>query len=170
MLERFWLYTSLPESLGLGGESQYSKNMKDLDCLQSLFWEIASDRVVRTLEGSLYPNEQGGFIILDDKKIDILYQTYKKANYIVLEILKAVVRIAFAELDGWCDYPTALTLEELEMLLKTMQVNNIPLPEVEKFKKYELGFDPLKNISQAAETKALGMPFHGREEFSQILK
>jgi len=73
------------------------------------------------------------------------------------------------EMDGWYEYPTAITLDELNKLLIIMQENDIPLPELEPFQKYQLDFNPLKKISHKYEAKAWGPTFDGKKEFSKIL-
>jgi len=169
ILERLWLYTSLPESKMPSIEDGNSDNIKDLDCLYCFYCDSLPHNVTREVEGKKQLTERRIKTFSSDK-IALLYQAYKKANEVVLEIVDTIVSIATTEMNGWYDYPTAPTLYKLEVLLKTMQDNDLPLPGIERFKKYELGFDPLKNISTKFEAKAWGAPFNGRAELSKILK
>lgn len=167
LLGRFWLYTSLPEFLGKGSDSYYSKDIKDIESLSCFLNDINFERVMREVECRKYPKEDS-ISVVDKEIITLLYQTYEKTNEIVLEITDAVYDVAFTECNGWSDYPTYITLYEVEKLLKIMQDNNLPLPELERFQKFRLDFDPTKNISIKYEAKAWGAPFNGKEELSKI--
>ena len=165
LLEKYWLYASLPRFLGLGNHYHYNpKDIRDLEGVYMFCDECSPGEVIREVEGKKSPSE-GTINSASEEEVLLLYEAFTNPNNNIREIMRKVIwavwDIMFAEWNGGLNYP--LFLELAEKLSKLMEDNGITLPDIEMFRKYEFSSDMLE------EEPEFGDPFNGQEELSKIL-
>ena len=75
--------------------------------------------------------------IIDENEYNLLREAYKNTNDVITSICSFVVDIGVCELWSTPDRCSAATLEKVNKLIDFMNRNNISLPDMKSFKRYE---------------------------------
>ena len=101
--------------------------------------------------------KEENFEYISEEQFKALYNLYKGSNTITKDIVKYIFDIGISELYGRLENYGQRTLDNLEILLNYMVSNNIPLPDINRFKM--LSYD---------ESDGWGKDFEGTE-YSSVL-
>ena len=78
--------------------------------------------------------KEENFDYINEEQFRTLQKLYKGSNDIVKNIIRLIFDIGISELYGSIENYGQRTLDNLEILLNYMVSNNIPLPDINKFK------------------------------------
>ncbi len=161
LLEKLWLFTSLPELARPQSNASDSKDMRDLEDLYGFYYECDPLNIILEAEERKSPSLRG-LATIAEAEMYTLYDAYK-SNDAVCNIIYAVCLIPYA---GWNGGPDPV-YPKIKALHKQMKKYGIGLPEAERFKKY--GWLSKEKAALSVNGAQYGEPFNGKEERSIIL-